>query len=286
MDPAAWRTPAPPAGSRVVHVEECMGTVFSIDIRDRGSWAGAIGEVTAWLHHADAVFSTYRPGSDISRIRRGELSARDASPLVAEVLGLCARAEAETGGFFTASWREGIDPTGLVKGWAIERASGILRAHGSGNHSVNGGGDIQLAGEASPGQPWRIGISDPFDRARLLTVVTGRDIAVATSGIAERGPHIVNPRTGAPAEDLASVTIVGRSLTVADTYATAAFAMGRDALAWAEATPGIEALIVAADRTVTRTTGFPGAGSAASVRPAPAAADIHPERPRDNPRRA
>lgn len=251
---------APPAARapRVVHVEECMGTVFSIDIRDPGSWSGAIGEVTGWLHHADAVFSTYRPGSDISRIRRGELSAAAADPLVSEVLGLCARAEAATGGFFTASWRGGTDPTGLVKGWAIERASRILRARGSGNHSVNGGGDIQLAGEASPGQAWRVGISDPFDRTRLLTVVTGRDIAVATSGVAERGAHIVNPRTGAPAADLASVTVTGRSLTTADACATAAFAMGPGALAWAAAMPGLEALVVAADGTVSRTPGFAG----------------------------
>ena len=258
MTPAtAPPPPAAPRPARVVHVEECMGTVFSIDIRDPGSWADAIGEVTRWLHHADMVFSTYQTGSDISRIQRGELSAGSADPLVIEVLSLCAQVEAETGGFFTASWRGETDPTGLVKGWAIERASHILRAHGSRNHCVNGGGDIQLAGEASPGQPWRAGITDPFDRARLLTVVTGRDIAIATSGTAERGAHIINPRTGAPAAGLASVTLTGRSLTVVDAYATAAFAMGPGALAWAAAMPGLEALIVAADGTVSRTAGFP-----------------------------
>jgi thiamine biosynthesis lipoprotein len=256
MSGAAAGRPGTAGAPRVVHVEHCMGTVFSIDIRDPGSWDAAIAEVTRWLHHVDEVFSTYRPGSDISRLRRGELAIGQASPLVAEVLGLCARAEQETGGYFTTALPGGTDPTGLVKGWAIERASAILRAHGSDNHCVNGGGDIQAAGEASPGQPWRIGISDPLDRSRVLTVVAGRDIAVATSGVAERGLHIVNPRTGAAAAGLASVTVVSGSLTIADAYATAAFAMGGDAMAWASGMPGIEALLVGRDGATSATPGF------------------------------
>lgn len=257
MGPAAMATAPATAQSRTLHVEHCMGTVFTIDIRDPGPWDDAISEVTAWLHHVEAVFSTYRPDSDISRLRRGELSAETASPLVPEVLGLCARAERETAGYFTASWGTGTDPTGLVKGWAIERASQLLRGRGSRNHAVNGGGDIQTAGEASPGRPWGVGISDPFDRSRVFTVVTGRDIAVATSGTVERGAHIVNPSTGAPAADLASATVTGRSLTLVDAYATAVFAMGTRGLAWAAVMPGTEALLVSADGTARRTPGFP-----------------------------
>jgi thiamine biosynthesis lipoprotein len=162
----------------------------------------------------------------------------------------------ETDGYFSALWRGEIDPTGLVKGWAIERASLLLRAHGSDNHAVNGGGDMQIAGEASPGRPWRVGISDPLDRTRVLTVVTGRDFAVATSGIAERGPHIVNPFTGTPATDLASVTVVGPELTRVDSYATAAFAMGANAQRWVEALPGHDALIVSSAGVTTATAGF------------------------------
>jgi thiamine biosynthesis lipoprotein len=257
---------------RTVHVEHCMGTVFSVDIRDPGAWGDAISDVVAWLHRVDALFSTYRADSDISRLRRGELAAADADPLVAEVLGHCAVAQEETGGYFTAQWRgprdAAPDPTGLVKGWAIERASGLLREHGSRNHAVNGGGDIQIAGESAPGQPWRVGVTDPFDRNRVLAVVTGRDIAVATSGVAERGSHIVNPRAGIPADELASVTIVGRSLTWADAYATAAFAMGAQALAWAEALPGHEALAVSMDGSARATSGFGGVFGGGSGREA------------------
>jgi thiamine biosynthesis lipoprotein len=233
-----------------------MGTVFSLDIRDAGSWTAAIGEAVAWLHHVDAVFSTYQDDSDISRIRRGTLSVDDASPDVAPVLALCAAVERETGGWFTTRPDGRLDPTGLVKGWAIERASQVLRAHGSGNHSVNGGGDVQLAGEAAPGRPWTVGVIDPLDRTRILTRVSGRDFAVATSGVAERGAHIVNPYAGGAADGLASATVVGRWLTRVDAYATAAFAMGPDALRWIEARPGYDALIVFPDGTAASTSGF------------------------------
>jgi thiamine biosynthesis lipoprotein len=233
-----------------------MGTVFTIDIRDAGIWDDAIAEVVAWLHHVDAVFSTYKAESDISRIRRGELAIDDADPDVASVFDLCAAVAEETAGFFTIFEGADLDPTGLVKGWAIERASRLLRARGSHNHAVNGGGDIQVAGEAAPGQLWTIGISDPLDGTRVLTTVTGRDFAIATSGLAERGNHIVNPQTGGAADDLVSVTVVGRSLTRVDAYATAAFAMGPAAYRWIEARPGYNALLVFPDGTVAPTTGF------------------------------
>jgi len=238
-----------------VHVEHCMGTVFTIDLRDPGLWDDAISAVVAWLHRVDAVFSIYRDDSDISRIRRGELRVEDADPHVAEVLDLCTVLQAETGGYFTAFWDGHLDPTGLVKGWAIEHASEFLHASGCHNHAVNGGGDMQLAGEVAPGEPWRVGISDPQDAPRLLTIVQGRDFAIATSGVAERGTHIINPLTATPARDLASVTVIGRALTRVDTYATAAFAMGGNALQWLEAQPGHEGL-VAADGIATPTSQF------------------------------
>ena len=253
-----------PAGSaverpRTLHVEHCMGTVFSIDVRGQGDWGEALGDVVAWLHRVDAVFSTYRSDSDVSRISRGELAVDDADPDVALVLDLCQLVEEETGGAFTVHWNPAVDPdpTGLVKGWAIEQAGHILAAHGSRNHAVNGGGDIQMAGGPAPGQPWRVGISDPFDRSRVLAVVAGRDLAVATSGIAERGNHIVGGR--AAAGELAGVTVVGPSLTRADAYATAAFVMGRQSVEWLEALPDHEGLVVFADRTVATTPGFPAA---------------------------
>lgn len=244
-------------GARTLHVEHCMGTVFSIDVRGSGDWHDAIAEVVAWLHRVDTVFSTYQPGSDISRLQRRELRLDDADPLILEVLDLCARVQAETHGYFTAMPEGKLDPTGLVKGWAIERASDVLRAHGSANHAVNGGGDVQLAGESSPGQPWRVGIADPRARDRLVAAVAGTDFAVATSGTAERGLHMIDPFTGEPpGPGFLSATVVGPSLTRADAYATAAFVMGPHALQWADGCDGFETLLVADDGRLVASSGW------------------------------
>jgi thiamine biosynthesis lipoprotein len=229
------------------HVEHCMGTVFTIAVRDPGSWADAISDVVHWLHRVDALLSTYQSDSEVSRIRRGELAIDDAEPLVREAVELCKQYEAETGGYFTADLPGGLDPSGLVKGWAIERASDLLREHGSHNHAVNGGGDMQLAGEAAPGRAWCVGIADPHARDRVLATVTGRDCAVATYGTSERGEHNVHPHTGVAAHQVASVTVVGPSLTRADAYATASCAMGPRAADWLESMPGHDGLVVLAD---------------------------------------
>lgn len=245
------------ASAPTVHVEQSMGTMFSIDIRDPGDWGDVIDDVCALLHHIDAVFSTYRPDSDICRIQRGELSVGSADPLVAEVIGLGTELQRATDGFFSAMYDGRLDPTGVVKGWAIERASRLLRTHGSHHHAIGGGGDVQVAGEAASGQPWRIGISDPRDRSRVLASVSARDCAVATSGTSERGAHIIDPFTGRPATRLAAVTVVHASLTVADAYATAAFVMGDHALSWLGSRPDCEGMVVARDGDVRTTHGFP-----------------------------
>jgi thiamine biosynthesis lipoprotein len=236
------------------HVEHCMGTVFTLAIRTPGVWGDAVAEAVAWLHHVDRVFSTYKPDSDISRLGRRELHLDDAHREVLDVLARCAEVQTETHGYFTSTPHDALDPTGLVKGWAIERASAILRDHGASDHAVNGGGDVQLAGDATS-RPWHVGIVDPRDRTRLLTVVTGRNLAIATSGTAERGSHIVDPFTGAPVPPgFLSATVVGPSLTRADAYATAAFVMGTHAVQWADSRPAYEAMLVAADgRTMTST---------------------------------
>lgn len=178
-------------------------------------------------------------------MRRGELRLADAHPDVRTVLELCAEVQASTEGCFSALVGRTLDPTGLVKGWAVERASVLLRAHGSPNHAVNGGGDVQLAGESAPGRPWRVGITDPQDPSRVLTTVTGRDFAVATSGTGERGSHPRDPFTGRVVEGQAAATVTGPSLTYADAYATAAVVMGPRATAWARKVSGYETLHVA-----------------------------------------
>ncbi|MEV0237390.1 FAD:protein FMN transferase [Nonomuraea sp. NPDC050786] len=244
------------------HVEKAMGTVFSFDVRHAADAAadaaaadadGAVARAVAWLHHVDAVFSTYRPDSPVSRLARGELGPADCPPEVRQVLALCAEAERRTGGYFTACPGGRLDPSGLVKGWAIEQASLLLTEAGAPRHCVNGGGDIQLGPDPFP---WRIGIAHPLRPGALSAVVTGHDLAVATSGSAERGPHIIDPHTGLPAAGLVSLTLVGACLTAVDAYATAAFAMGEAARDWVEGQPGLEAYAVTARGHTWQTSGF------------------------------
>ncbi len=237
-----------PAQPRIRRVEHCMGTVFSFDVRAPGCDPGVVEEAIAWLHWVDATFSTYQHGSEISRLSRGELALADCAPEVAEVLERCERFEAETGGYFSAYAAGPLDPSGLVKGWAVQHASDLLVAAGSRNHCVNGGGDVHCRGAAGPGgEPWRIGIADPHRPGELAAVVVGTDLAVATSGTAERGIHIHDPHDRSGASALAGVTIVGADLECADVYATAAFAMGLRAPDWIATLSDYRGLVIRAD---------------------------------------
>lgn len=227
------------------HVEHCMGTVFSIDVRSPVT-RSVVDDVVRWLHRVDAMFSTYRPGSEISRLGRGELALSDCTADVTEVLTRCSELTEESDGRFDV-WATGaLDPSGYVKGWAIERASDLLVAAGAEDHCINGGGDIQCRGRPAPGQDWRIGIADPSGAGRTVGVLTGTELAVATSGTAERGRHVVDPHTGHRPGTYASITVAGRRLADTDAWATAAFAAGEDAEAWLSAR-GLTALLVRPD---------------------------------------
>jgi len=148
-----------------------------------------------------------------------------------------------------------------VKGWAIERASDMLTAAGSENHIVNGGGDVQCLGQREPGVPWRLGVAHPLRPGLLACAVTASDdtFAMATSGTAERGVHIYDPIAGRPAEGFASITITGPRISLADAYATAAFAMGPAAREWVESLAGYEAFAITPSGSVWRTSGFSAA---------------------------
>jgi thiamine biosynthesis lipoprotein len=229
------------------HVEACMGTVFSFDVRAPGVDSTAIESVARWLHWVDDVFSTYQPSSQISRLAHGDLSIDDCAPEVAAVLARCRELTAETDGYFSGYPDGKLDPSGLVKGWAIQRASEMLTEAGSSNHCVNGGGDVQCAGSAHPGQPWRIGIADPARTGEFAAVIAGTDLAVATSGTTERGAHIWSPDGPESMAQLASVTLAGRRLATIDACATAAYAMGAHARDWIERRTDCYGLILYAD---------------------------------------
>ncbi|MHB8466672.1 MAG: FAD:protein FMN transferase [Acidimicrobiales bacterium] len=249
-----------------------MGMAVSVDVRDHDVDPGALTDVFGWLRWVDETFSTYRPDSQVSRLGRGELSSDDCHDDVRTVLELCEDVCARTRGYFDARADNSrqLDPSGMVKGWAVERASAMLVDWGSTNHCINAGGDVRLRGQPEPGRAWQVGIVHPFDRTALTTVVAGTDLGVATSGTAERGLHVFDPHTGRPVAELASVTVVGPELTHADAYATAALAMGCDAPEWLAALPDHEAYLIDATGHVWWTPGF-GSYAETARRPSPPA---------------
>lgn len=241
------------------HVQlEIMGLPIVLDERD-GLDAGTIESMWDVLRHADAIFSTYKEDSEISRLRRGELELADAHPDVREVLARCEELRVITGGYFDASKVSdaGIDPSGLVKGWAVDRAGELLDASGARNYSLNAGGDVRLRGAALPEPRWHVGIQHPLELDGIAAVVEANDLAVATSGAYLRGEHVIDPHTGRPPSGVLSVTITGPELATADAYATAAFAMGEAGAEWTASLGLYEAMTILADDRVFLTHGFP-----------------------------
>jgi thiamine biosynthesis lipoprotein len=214
---------------RLKRAEHVMGTVVSFDVD--GTFGAAVDDAVRWLHWVDATFSTFRVDSEVSRLGRGLIAASQCSPAVREVLAACDALSARTGGYFSATAGGSLDPSGYVKGWAVERAAAMLTSAGSPSHCVNGGGDVRCTGPSPRGDGWRIGVAD-------------------------RGRHVLDPHTGQPAEGLLSVTVTGPDLALADAYATAVFAMGLPrAYRWRA--PGYEVFGITADGGTWRTPGFP-----------------------------
>jgi thiamine biosynthesis lipoprotein len=242
-----------------------MGTVVSFDVPAAARGDGSLDAALSWLHWVDRVFSPYRADSDVSLLAEAEVTVEACAPEVAEVIAACAAVRMQSGGYFTAAPGGRFDPSGYVKGWAVERAAAILSRAGSASHLVNGGGDVQCVGgrpraDSRSGQspePWRVGVADPLRPGRLALVVAATDGAIATSGVSERGAHIIDPYTGRPPTGLASITLVGPSLASADAYATAAFAMGpKLARDWTESLDDYEAYAITADGEVWQTPAF------------------------------
>ncbi|MFB9339629.1 FAD:protein FMN transferase [Actinoplanes octamycinicus] len=239
-----------------------MGTVVSIDIADDLP-AERLRELIAgtcdWLHEVDARFSTYKEDSEVSRLRRGELTPAAGSADLRLVLDRCADLWRETDGWFDAYAGGPLDPSGYVKGWSVEVASARLAEAGSTRHHINAGGDIRMRGSAPDGGPWRVGIRHPWQADKLAWVLAVREGAVATSGTYERGAHVWNPRTGRPATGLCSVTVTGPDLAVADAYATAALAMGEAGLSWlaGRVAEGYESAAVTEDGRAFTSPGLP-----------------------------
>lgn len=244
----------------LVRVEQIMGMPISVHVAEAGPSDDATTTATldAFFDHlrwVDATFSTYSAESTISRLARGEVRLAECHPAVSEVIELCFEAQTRTFGAFDAEVTQPdgatrFDPSGLVKGWGVERAAAHLHRLERASWCVNAGGDVVAGSSSDEPMSWRIGIEDPTDTDRMLAVIELTDGAVATSGRTHRGSHIIDPSTGRPADSVLSATVIGPTLMWTDVYATALAVRGRHGLAWIGSLPEYDALLMDSDAMV------------------------------------
>ena len=212
---------------------DVWGTILFIDVASTkvglDELNAGLAEVTEYVKLIDTEFSTYKPDSQVSKIRRGELKIEGASAQMQEVWHLCLTARAITEGSFDP-WcvKGGYDPSGYVKGWAADGCIRILKRHGAENIQINAAGDLALAGGFAEGEPWSIGVRSPENKFEVLKVFPIFDGAIATSGTYEIGAHIKDPHTGLIAIGARSATVIGPDGGLADALATALVVTGRD----------------------------------------------------------
>jgi thiamine biosynthesis lipoprotein len=219
---------------------QVWGTVLFLDLGSsslsEGEMDSAVQSVKSFVYEVDEVFSTYKDGSFVSRLRRGEISI-DACPAdLQEVWQLCAVARDLTDGAFDP-WAVagGFDPSGYVKGWAADRVAQILLSDGCEQIQVNAAGDLTLRGgvvESGMAGPWKIGVVNPDNRQEVLRIFEITDGAIATSGTYERGAHIFDPHTGTIAIGAKSATVLGPDGGLTDALATALMVAGVDGAGW------------------------------------------------------
>ena len=240
-------------------VERAMGTMISLYLPEGGAASEAADAAFAWFHEIDERFSPFRAESEVSRVISGEIPIVQVSTDLAEVLEIAEAVEVlSDGAFDIRGFRlDGRpDPTGVVKGWAVDRAGELLVDAGLDRFFISAGGDVLVRGGQEWGVPWKVGIAHPFAPDAVALVLQGNDLAVATSGTTERGHHITDPHSGRAADELLTVTVAGPNLARADAYATAAFAMGTAGLRWVDALPGYYAAGITHDARLITTRGL------------------------------
>lgn len=193
-----------------------MGMPITVEVVDPGVTEADIATIFAYFRSVDETFSTYKEHSEISKINRGELGADEYSDDMKTIFALSEQTRQETRGYFDIRHNGIVDPSGIVKGWAILQAATMLKAAGFMHFYIDAGGDIQVAGNKG---------GNPYD------------------------PH-------APLSDIVSLTVIGPNVYESDRFATAAFAMGKKGIYFIEQLPGFEGYMIDASARATFTSGF------------------------------
>lgn len=239
-------------------IRNMMGMTIRLKIVDPQAVKEDLDVVFEYLNFVDEKFSTYKTNSEISQINRREILPKNYSPEMKEVFSLLEKWQKLTNGYFNANHPDGyVDPSGLVKGWAINNSAKLLESRGLKNFYVEAGGDIQVAGKNEDGQAWKIGIKNPFVESENIKIVKLSNQGIATSGSYIRGDHIYNPHNpNKKISKIVSLTVIGPNVYEADCLATAAFAMGELGINFIETLAGFEAYVVDENKIATMTSGF------------------------------
>jgi thiamine biosynthesis lipoprotein len=235
-----------------------MGMPVTVEVRDEGAGLKVTDKVFDYFKSVDERFSTYKNLSEISQINRGEIKPENFSPEMKEVFLLSEETKKQTRGYFDIKKPDQIyDPSGLVKGWAIYKAAGLIKHQGFENFFIEAGGDIQAGVDGPLGKPWTVGIRNPFKSGEIVKILKITSQGVATSGTYFRGQHIYNPhKPEMPLTEVLSITVIGPNIYEADRFATAAFAMGKAGINFIESLPGFEGYMIDKTGLATKTSGF------------------------------
>lgn len=236
---------------------QIMGMPVTIMCSDDELDSRAFDEVFNFFEKIDASYSPYSDSSDVSMVNSGQLREESYSRELRDILKLAEETKQQTDGFFNVWHKDNFDPSGIVKGWAIQQAAVILAKY-TNNFYIEAGGDIQTMGKSSSDTPWRVGIRNPFERTQNIAIVQLDNMAVATSGIAIRGQHIYNPHADQSIEGIVSLSVIGDHIVDADRFATAAFAMGTQGINFIESLVGFEGYMVDSNKIATMTSGWEG----------------------------
>jgi thiamine biosynthesis lipoprotein len=233
-----------------------MGTVVTFDVfGDDPSLSDCVEAATRILHDADEMFSLWKQESPMNQWRRGELSTLPTE--IQEVLNLCQGIRDTTDGWFDP-WAlpGGVDPTGFVKGWAAQRACDCFTNLSISGAIVNAAGDVAAIGHDEHGERFRAAIVSPENPLEIAHTVW-LDHALATSGSYLRGNHLYNPKARHWGTKVASASVTGPDLAVADALATALVCGGESVLELITAIDGYQGLVHHFDGRIQHSPDFP-----------------------------
>lgn len=235
---------------------DIMGMPVTIEIVDMHAREEDCKEVFSYLRAIDEQLSPYKKTSEVEKINNREIDTIDYSPLMRKIVHLSEETKYETQGYFDIYNKGRLDPSGLVKGFAISQGAKMLAAKGYKNFFLEIAGDIQTSGTNRNGEKWAVGIRNPFQNDEIVKIVYMSGEGVATSGIYARGAHIYNPKTKKSVIDIASLTVISQDIYDADRFATAAFAMGEKGIEFINQKKDLEGYMILKNKMAIYTEGF------------------------------